>query len=344
MQVARFALPLLLLGTVSTNVALLLRSHEPAPSDREVATQVSRAIRDVSEDVTAAVVSVTSRGEGRFGLMRGSGVVLSPDGLIVTNSHVTNGAKRVLVTFRDGRTAEARVIGSDPESDLAVLHVVGENHRYAPLSASPPPDIGTWVIAVGNPMGLDHTVTFGIISARGRDGVGIAFYEDFLQTDAAINAGNSGGPLVDLAGQVVGINTAKEVIRQGNQGLGFAIPAYMVQEVVDEILEKGYVERGWFGIGVRDVVEPPRGLSNGDHVEVDQVVSGSPAEKAGFEVGDIVLAIGKTRIERKRDVLDSIAALDPGTRVAVDVWRKGERDVLLVQVGEREVREPESRR
>lgn len=236
MHVARLTVPLLVLGTIA-NLALGLRPAPEAPAvvraeppaDRDVAMSVSRAVNEVAERVTSSVVSVTSR------RLQGSGVLLNSDGLIVTNHHVVDGASRVRVTLRDGRELLARVVGSDPETDLAVLDLSGTGFPAADLSEDLPPEIGTWVLAIGNPMGLSHTVTFGIISARGRAGVGIALYEDFLQTDAAINNGNSGGPLVNLDGQVVGINTAVEVNFIGNQGLGFAIPTYMVREVVSTL-------------------------------------------------------------------------------------------------------------
>ncbi len=342
MQPKHLALPLLLLATLASNLALSLRAPTDAAraSDRDLARRVSRAIQEVAEQVTPAVVSVTSLRENRT-VARGSGVIVRADGTLVTNHHVIVVAETVTVTLLDGRRLRARVRGSDVETDLAVLDVAGRGFQAATLSADEPPPIGTWVLAVGNPLGLDHTVTCGIVSARGRWGLGIATYEDFIQTDAAINAGNSGGPLVDLSGQVVGINTAKELVREGNQGLGFAIPAYMVREVVDEILEKGYVERGWFGIGVRSLTPSQAaalGLPREPHVTVWQVLAQSPAEEGGLRVGDVVLAIGGTPIQEQREVLDSIARLVPGSKVAVDVWRDQKLELLLVDVGHRSPR------
>ena len=290
-------------------------------TDREVALSVSRAISDVSSRVVPAVVSVRTR------WLSGSGVFVSPDGLIVTNNHVTNGVRRCTVELVDGRRLSARVIGTDPDTDLALLDVEGEGFEHLLFSDDPPPQIGTWVLAIGNPLGYDHTVTFGIISARSRQaGLRNVVYEDFLQTDAAINLGNSGGPLIDLDGRVVGINTAKEVVPGGSQGLGFAIPAYMVRDVVSQLLEKGFVERGWFGIEVS---------GEGDSVRVNKVIEDSPAAHAGMESGDIVLAIGEHPIGSRRDLFDAIAALPPGTRVSVKVERHGTTRQVEVEVGQR---------
>jgi S1-C subfamily serine protease len=334
MQLRRLTLPLLLAATVTSNVILLTRTEATGTATGE---RLSQAVRDVAEQVTPAVVSVTSRAEGRI-VARGSGVIVDSDGTVVTNNHVVQGAEIVNVTLFDGRTLPARVRGSDAETDLSVLDVMGHGFPTADLSAGVPPAIGTWVVAIGNPMGLDHTVTFGIVSARGRSGLGIATYEDFLQTDAAINAGNSGGPLVDLDGAIVGINTAKELVRGGNQGLGFAIPSYMVQEVVSEILAKGHVERGWFGIRMRDLSARETeslGLERSPRVAVRHVLPNSPAQSAGLEIDDVVLAIGGTEINEQRDLLDAVARLDPGTKVAVDVWRERKLEVLLVDVARR---------
>ncbi len=325
MQRARLAVPILLAGTLATNVLLLLRTDggpQPAPmglsGDKDVAQSVSRAFREVSRRVTPAVVSVSTRG------LRGSGVLISDEGLIVTNHHVTNGSRRARVELLDGSTFVGTVIGSDPDTDISLLHVDSKGLPFVSLSTDAPPEIGTWVLAVGNPLGYDHSVTFGIISAQGREaGLRDVVYEDFLQTDAAINAGNSGGPLIDLEGRIVGINTAKEVVSEGNQGLGFAIPAYLVREVVSELLEKGYVERGYFGIQLEN-----------DGVTVD-VVSGTPARNAGIRKGDVLVAIAGEPVSTRKELFDTIARLRPGTRVAVDVLRRGAKELLLVEVGDR---------
>lgn len=332
MQAARLSVPLLVLGT-ATNLALLLgsatRTAPVAPTDRDLARSVARAVHDVADEVTSAVVSVTSRG------LRGSGVLIDGRGSIVTNHHVVRDARRVRVTLRDGRDLLARVVGTDADSDLALLDLEGEGFPHARLSSEPPPPIGTWVLAIGNPMGLSHTVTFGIISAQGRAGIGIAIYEDFLQTDAAINHGNSGGPLVNLDGEVVGINTAVELSTPGaSQGLGFAIPAYMVREVIGDLSAKGYVERGYFGIEVRDSEYAGTSERRGT-VRVTRVYESSPAERAGIRVGDLVLAIAGTPILETRDLFDAVARLDPGAQVEVEVWRSQGRQNLRVDVGER---------
>ncbi len=321
----RLTLPALLAGTLATNALLLARGPHPAAAattDKEVARSVSRAISEVSAEVTPAVVSVRTR------WLTGSGVFVSEDGLIVTNNHVIGGARRCDVTLLDGRVLSAKVVGTDPDSDLALLDVTGSGYDYLEFSSAPPPDIGTWVLAIGNPLGFDHTVTFGIISAQGREaGLAEVVYEDFLQTDAAINAGNSGGPLIDLDGRVVGINTAKEVVPGGSQGLGFAIPAYMVRDVVRQLVEKGFVERGWFGITV--------GNGRGGDIVVSTVRENSPAKSAGLRPGDTVVAIGGREIDNVRELFDAIASLKPGSKVAVDIRRDGALEVLLVEVAQR---------
>jgi len=325
MDKTRLALPLLLVATLTTNAALLLRP-EDAASDRAVALSVSRAITAVSNEVRAAVVSV------RSSKLTGSGVFVSEDGLIVTNFHVTAGEPECRVTLLDGRTLDARLVGEDPDSDLALLSIGGSGYRHLTFSEEPPPPIGTWVLALGNPLGYDHTVTFGIVSANGREaGIEGVVYEDFLQTDAAINAGNSGGPLVDLDGRVVGINTAKEVVPGGSQGLGFAIPAYMVRDVVGQLVEKGFVERGWLGIEVGQ---------NRFGVVVTRVTEKSPAEAAGLRQRDMVVAIGGQKIETVRELFRTIADLQPGSKVAVDIRRNGKAEVLQVEVAQRGTRPP----
>lgn len=334
MEIRRLALPLLLAGGTLTNVALLLRPDAKAPES--ISAQISREMSHTAEQVGPAVVSILSLGAGRSGLT-GSGVLLREDGLIVTNNHVIRGAQRVTVTLLDGRKLKAEVIGTDPESDLALLDIQGSGYPTAKLGSSEPPAVGSWVLAIGNPLGFDHTVTSGIISARGRTGIDVATYEDFLQTDAAINSGNSGGPLVNLKGEVVGLNTAIELV-QGNQGLGFAIPAHMIQKVVDDIVEKGYVERGYFGIAVEGMSATAcarRGLSSVARVQVSRVEKGTPAERAGFRTSDILLEISGNSVQSERQLFDDIADLNPGSKVSVDVWRRGRREVLLVTVGDR---------
>ena len=337
MHSSRLAVPAFLLGALATPLSLYWRdAGAAAVSDRDVARRLSAAMQDVAAQVGPSVVSVESFA-GRAGTLRGSGVLLSEEGLIVTNRHVIDGAQNHRVRLSDGRELRARLVGSDADTDLAVLDVEGDGYPTASLSPDSPPAVGTFVMAFGNPLGLDHTVTSGIVSARGR-ALQIATYEDFIQTDAAINNGNSGGPLVDLDGRVIGITTAKEWTTRGNQGLGFAIPAYMVREVVDDIVAKGYVERGFFGFQLRTLGAGwarQQGLDPRPYVSVKEIEPNTPADLAGFREGDVVLAVGQQPIADQRTLFASIARLDPGSKVAVDVWREGAKQTLLVEVGMR---------
>ena len=221
----------------------------------------------------------------------GSGVFIDPDGTLVTNAHVVRGATAVRVRLVDGRNFEASVLGIDNATDLAVLRVQApEPFKAAKLRADVRAEVGEWVLAIGNPLGLGHAVTAGIVSGRGR-AARIATYENFIQTDAAINPGNSGGPLVDLDGNIVGINTAVADTRNGSQGIGFAIPAWMVAEVVEELVENGRVRRGYLGVELREF----EGAQT-KRVVVTRAVRNSPARAAGVRAGDQIVTFDGEKI------------------------------------------------
>jgi len=309
--------------------------------DGDLVRSFSRTVQRTAKAASPAVVSVevSFRNSRRTG--EGSGVILSADGLVVTNYHVAGRADSIQVRLSDGRRLDARLKGSDFETDLAVLQI-DSKEKFEHLELRDDlPSIGEYVLAIGNPLGYDQTVTSGIISASGRR-IGVATYENFLQTDAAINPGNSGGPLVDLDGKVVGIITALENLQRGSQGLGFAIPADMVRDVVGEILDKGRVERGFMGVTVGDIspAQSSRiGLDESPHVVIREIVDQGPADLAGLRSGDVILMIDGQRVDETYDVLETVAEVDPGETVSVRLWRDGRR----VDVDVRVERRPELR-
>ena len=267
---------------------------------------------------------------------QGSGVIVSSDGYILTNNHVVRGADRLEVKLADGRKFQARVVGTDPRTDLAVLKIDATGLIAARLGNSDKTKVGEWVLAIGSPFGLDLTVTAGIISAKGRSNIGVADYEDFLQTDAAINPGNSGGPLVNMRGEVIGITTA---IRSGsgvNSGVGFAIPSNMARRVMDSLIRTGRVDRGWLGVGIQDLTEQLArsfGYDKTKGVVISQVMPGGPADKAGFQVGDIILRFNGKLVEDAHQLRHLVADTQIGARVPVVVFRKGREHTLHVKIG-----------
>ncbi len=240
------------LALVGLATAWLTTGPGRGPQDEPLtlAQSLSEAYQQLARDIGPAVVQVTAYrkvGSRRRRLQDGSGVIIRQDGLVVTNNHVVDNAEIVSVALTDGRRLDATVVGTDQDSDLAVLRVDGEELTWLPLCKNPQPDPGQLVLAIGNPLGLGHSVTAGIVSGVGRSDLNIAFYEDFIQTDAQINAGNSGGPLVNLEGEIIGINTAVAITADDN-GIAFAIPSRMVRRTVDDILEFGEVRRGFLGV------------------------------------------------------------------------------------------------
>jgi serine protease Do len=266
----------------------------------------------------------------------GSGVIVSSDGYIVTNNHVVRNADELSVNLADGRKLDAKVIGTDSATDLAVLKVEATGLPSAKLGNSDSMEVGDWVVALGTPFGLEQTVTAGIISAKGRSSVGITDYEDFLQTDAAINPGNSGGPLANMNGEVVGINTAIASRTGAYNGIGFAIPSKMVKQVMHSIMENGHVERGWLGAAIQDLNEDLAksfGFDSTDGVLVGDVVKDSPAEKAGLKAGDIVLTFNGKAMHDANELRHAVAATAPHSEAKMVVFRDGARETLTVTVG-----------
>jgi serine protease Do len=266
----------------------------------------------------------------------GSGFFISADGYAVTNNHVVDHAQSVQVTTDDGTVYTAKVVGTDPKTDLALIKVDGKKDLPFVKFSDQKPRIGDWVVAVGNPFGLGGTVTAGIVSASGRD-IGNGPYDDFIQIDAPINKGNSGGPAFDMNGNVIGVNTAIFSPSGGSVGIGFDIPASTAKLVVAQLKDKGGVTRGWLGVQVQPVtsdIADSLGLKEARGAIVDNPQDGSPAAKAGIEAGDVITAVNGTAIKDSRDLARTIATLAPGTSVKLDVFHKGESKTVTLALGE----------
>jgi serine peptidase DegS len=257
---------------------------------------------------------------------QGSGVILSEDGTILTNHHVINRAQNIRVALWDGRIAEARVVGTDPATDLAVLKVDLTGLSVAPLGESSKVRVGDVVLAIGNALGLSHTVTMGIVSATGRNDLNSLPYEDFIQTDAAINAGNSGGALVNAMGELVGINTRNLDPVAGAQNIGFAIPIGLASNVMNQIIDYGSVRRSWLGASFSDIRPTPLGDGSSIRrgISVREVMSGGPAWDAGIRPGDVILAMGGEMVSDASQFLFAISQRPPGSQVELEVSRQSE--------------------
>ncbi len=348
------------LAALFTALFLFGSSHAPVSADSPSrvderaladAAKIGQAFVSVAEAVSPSVVSIqveVKRAPQNFsipffsvpdqgGIMRGggSGVLLSKDGYILTNNHVVQRADRIEVSLKNGKTYTATLVGADPATDLAVLKIKARGLSPASFASSDKARVGQWVVAIGSPFGLDYTVTTGVLSAKGRGGLGANEIEDYLQTDASINPGNSGGPLVDLRGQVLGINTM--IIGRGT-GIGFAIPAELARSVARQIIDQGAVRRAWLGVGFQDLTpELATHFGQREHggALVSSVVPGGPAQKAGIKPGDIIVKIGNTDIVQGRDLLRAVLRQQVAEKVNVTVRRGGKKKTLSVVTGER---------
>lgn len=269
----------------------------------------------------------------------GSGFVISSDGYIVTNHHVVEGADSISVSFDDRenreQTYKAKLIGSDKLTDLAILKIEAKDLPFLKFGDSDALEVGEWVLAIGNPFGLDHTVTAGILSAKGRS-IRSNPFDSFLQTDASINPGNSGGPLLNMAGEVIGINAA--IIANG-QGIGFAIPSNMAKEIIATLQSDKKISRGWIGVTIQALDEngaKALGLPKAKGALIGDVLAGNPAAEAGMKPGDVILSVNGETVENSGDLSRKIAAIKPGEKAKIVVWRNGSEKTLTVRIAERE--------
>jgi serine protease Do len=279
------------------------------------------------------------RGRGQARPMaQGSGFFISEDGYLVTNNHVVQGGSELVVVMDNGDELDAKLIGTDPRTDLAVLKVEenGRKFTYVEFADDGKVRVGDWVVAVGNPFGLGGTVTAGIVSARGRD-IGAGPYDDFIQIDAAVNRGNSGGPAFNLKGEVVGINTAIFSPSGGNVGIAFAIPASTAKMVVDELIKDGSVSRGWLGVQIQPVTDEigeSLGLADAKGALVSEAQPDGPAKAAGIVAGDVITKVDGKDVASPRELARLIAGIDPGKTVEVTLWRNGKNETVKLELGE----------
>ncbi|HKI97889.1 MAG TPA: DegQ family serine endoprotease [bacterium] len=267
----------------------------------------------------------------------GSGTIVDSNGYILTNNHVVEDADKITVKMQDGRELQGKLIGADPATDLAVVKIPADHLPVAKLGNSDTLEVGETVIAIGNPFGLDMTVTQGIVSAKGRTHVGLTDYEDFIQTDASINPGNSGGPLINLKGEIVGVNTAIFSRSGGSMGIGFSIPVNMARSIMHSLIESGRVVRGFLGVVIQDITQEladALGVKVNEGVLIANVGPNSPAAEGGIQQGDIVLKFNGQPVKNSNELRNAVAAIKPGTKVPVELLREGKPLKLRVAVGE----------
>lgn len=344
----RFVVPLFILALLA-GVSFVPRGQAVSADSPglRILEDIQTAITDLAEQAKPSVVNLfpmTTAGRLRDtsgertpnASGSGSGLIVDRDGHIVTNNHVIGDATEVEVRFSDKTKLIAQVIGKDPDTDLALLKVTTDRPLpSAPFGDSSAVKVGQWVLAVGNPFGLDRTVTLGVVSGIGRENMNLSRYENFIQTDASINPGNSGGPLFNLRGEVIGINTA---IINFAQGIGFAIPSNMAKQVIDQLLAKGKVVRGWLGVGIQPLtaeLAKKFGVSEGEGVLVNEVFEKDPAAVAGIRPGDVIVRIDGALVDSPSKLSRLIGALTPGANAKIDVIRDLKHVTLSILLTER---------
>ncbi len=345
--------------TARPDVVTLVEAPRAAPSapgintqGNATATRLEAGFRAAAAKASASVVNIYTRkapprplpgwlrpyrspddesSQGQSSL--GSGVIVAAQGYILTNNHVVEGADEIAVMLPGSTVAEARVVGTDPETDLAVLQVAAKDLQPITFAEPASVQVGDIVLAVGDPFGVGQTVTQGIVSATGRNRLGINTFENFIQTDAAINPGNSGGALVDTSGHLIGINTAIYSRSGGSQGIGFAIPVSLARQVMEQIITTGKVSRGWLGVSARDVIHESTGAAAG--AALVGIQRGGPAHRAGLRPGDTVVSINGREIADTAALINETASLSPGIKAQFKILRDGESIALDIEVGQR---------
>ncbi len=321
------ALPLAVDGAPLPSLAPMLERTVPAVVNISTRTEVRRELSPLLQDPFFRRFFDIPRERSRKRHSLGSGVVVdAAEGYIVTNHHVIDRADEITVTLQDGRNLQAELVGHDPETDVAVVRVPPEGLSALPMADSDALRVGDFVVAIGSPFGLGQTVTSGIVSAMGRSGLGIEGYEDFIQTDASINPGNSGGALVNLRGELVGINTAILAPGGGNVGIGFAIPANMVREIMAQLVEYGEVRRGYLGVTAQDLTPELAvafGLESRQGAVITEVAAGSPGAEAGLRPGDVIVAVNGRRVSNSADVRNTVGLARLGQEVTIEFLRDG---------------------
>ncbi len=359
----------LALGTTAVHSQQVPPPTPPTPAQLNTMEQLSDGFADVASQTLPAVVSIRVDVESHepamprgfpfpFGMPQGrggggapevqhgtgSGVIVRPDGVIVTNNHVVEDAQRIMVHLRDGRVLPARVLGTDPATDLAVIKIEATSLPVARWGDSERARVGEWVLAIGAPFGLEATVTHGVLSAKGRAGLGQNSIEDYLQTDASINPGNSGGPLINLRGEVLGINTM--ILGRGT-GVGFAVPSRLARLVTEQLAERGSVSRGWIGLGLQDLsadLARNFNLPPGGGAIVSQLDPRGPSARAGLGLGDVITAIDGHPVTSSNDVVQTVTAHRPNDAMALSVQRNGQTRQVRVIAGSRpEAERPNAR-
>lgn len=328
--------------------AKIAREVSPAvvniQSDQTAAEGAEQVDQDIPEDIPPPFLDFFRQfdpngqlPQRRQSVVRqGSGFIISADGYIVTNNHLVQGATKITVKLLNNDEYVAKIIGTDPQSDIAVIKIDAKNLPTVRLGNSDQTEVGEWVVALGNPFGLSHSLSAGILSAKGRSSVGLADYENFLQTDAAINPGNSGGPLLDLEGEVIGINTAIFSRSGGYMGIGFAIPINMAKTIIDQLIKKGNVVRGYLGVKIQPLtsdLSTSFGITDKRGILIAQVEPDSPAGKAGLKQGDVIVSLDNQPVLNVGDFRNSIAASAPNTKRTIGVMRDKKLLQLQVAVG-----------
>ncbi|CAI8779810.1 DegQ family serine endoprotease [Methylocaldum szegediense] len=326
-------------GQPLPSLAPMLKRATPAVVNISTRTQIQEAEHPLLRDpFFRYFFDIPNQPRRRETSSLGSGVIVDARrGYILTNNHVIDKADEIMVTLSDGRHLSAKLVGADPESDIAVIKVEADNLTELPVADSSQLQVGDFVVAIGNPFGLGQTVTSGIISALGRSGLGIEGYEDFIQTDASINPGNSGGALVNLRGELIGINTAILAPSGGNVGIGFAIPSNMATSIMTALIEHGEIRRGLLGVTIQDLtpeLAQAFGLTRSHGAVITGVQPDSPAAKAKLEPGDVVLAINDRPVRNSMDVRNAIGMQQIGDKVEIEVLHKGETVVRVARIAE----------